>query len=665
MYNSNYYGLNPYMYDSPYEILRKAQDGYIMSPEDAYAIGAPIEADYKSYNEFADAYSRWKAMNSPSQYSTSGASLPLPTSSSNVSLQTPSSSIFTDNKSERRSYRSKKPNPKQSVVDLLDSVGFPSDYQSRKKLASTLGIKGYTGHPTQNMQMLSVISSNPQILKAISPAAVTAKSNTSNNITIEQDEDGNTIVVDSTGTPVGMLDSLGNVVPIRNSILAVDSTGAKIDSSGAKRDSIPLTTGKLPTPTFIANEEDGLSNIQKLLIGMGSVAVAGGLTYGALKDADDVAKIAKQYGTSAYQAELAKKVFKKMQPKLQSAMKAYENLGAGGQEIYNVLEDLIKQDEDIAAAIEKEASKIKPLSDYSADELKTFNELSAQEKIDLATMEKQAGLRGKNAKTISSTTPKKPSAAAAKQTFQPQVVRIAGTPTQLAKKAPIQLGKRPLPPAPSKFQQAANYIKSSTPVQKAGSFLNELKSTVGTKYPNVAKNLRGVAKVLRLQDGGQADMQQQIVQYIAMELQKGTDPQEIAQTLITQGIGQDQAFSIIEQVAKMISDQESQQSMGEMGDEEMYAQEEPIDEGQEGMMPEEYANGGGYSGTYDQMSGSYFQRGGSFVPTYGDILPQYMYGSDYMQEGGSAMGYNIGDTLEVSPQEMEYLRQQGYDFDTI
>jgi ABC-type transport system substrate-binding protein len=97
----------------------------------------------------------------------------------------------------------------------------------------------------------------------------------------------------------------------------------------------------------------------------------------------------------------------------------------------------------------------------------------------------------------------------------------------------------------------------------------------------------------------------------------------------------------------------------------MYAQEEPIDEGQEGMMPEEYQNGGGYSGTYDAGSGSYFQGGGSFVPTYGDILPQYMYGSDYMQEGGSTMGYNVGDTLEVSPEEMEYLRQQGYDFDTI
>jgi len=78
------------------------------------------------------------------------------------------------------------------------------------------------------------------------------------------------------------------------------------------------------------------------------------------------------------------------------------------------------------------------------------------------------------------------------------------------------------------------------------------------------------------------------------------------------------------------------------------------------------AYGGGYSGTYDQGSGSYFQAGGSFVPTYGDILPQYMYGSgydqSYMQDGGSL---NIGDMLDVTPEQMEYLRQQGYDFDTV
>ena len=623
MYNLRNYGLNPYMYDSPYEILRKAQfGGDEMSPEDAMAMGAPIQADYKSYNEFADAYSRWKAMNSPSSYSNSSSGLPL---------QTPSTNLIINNKSSRKNYKSKKANPKQSVVDLLDSVGFPSDYQSRKKLAKTLGISGYTGDATQNRQIINIISTNPQILRSISPASVSSKTNTSKNITIEQDESGNSIAVDSTGNTVGVLDSTGNIIPVDSLNLSADSTRAKLDSIPTK-DSVPLASGKLPTPGYKEQEDDGLSNIQKLLIGMGSVAVAGGLTTAALKEADDIAKLSKQFGTTPQQAKVAQSVFKKMQPKLRGAAKAWENLGAGGQEIYNVLEDLINEEmkgqvKSNVAEARKAAKNMAKLSLTNTPEvIAQLNQSSPSVVNTYADLEKAAGLSRKPAMSVSSRPPSLP------------------TPT---------------------YQKAVGYIKSSKPVQKASSFLNDLKSTASTKFPNVVKNLRGVSKFLRFQEGGQADMQQQIIQYIAMELQKGTSPEQIAETLTTQGIAEDQAFSIIEQVAKMISGQQSQQSMGEMGDEEMYAQEEPIDEGQEGMMPEEYQNGGGYSGTYDAGSGSYFQGGGSFVPTYGDILPQYMYGSDYMQEGGSAMGYNVGDTLEVSPEEMEYLRQQGYDFDTI
>jgi hypothetical protein len=94
------------------------------------------------------------------------------------------------------------------------------------------------------------------------------------------------------------------------------------------------------------------------------------------------------------------------------------------------------------------------------------------------------------------------------------------------------------------------------------------------------------------------------------------------------------------------------------GDEQGYMSADAGEEAEQQMM---MAYGGGYSGTYDQGSGSY-------------ILPQYMYGSDYdndlsmysnesyMQDGGSL---NIGDTLDVSPEELEYLRQQGYDFDIV
>jgi sucrose-6-phosphate hydrolase SacC (GH32 family) len=67
----------------------------------------------------------------------------------------------------------------------------------------------------------------------------------------------------------------------------------------------------------------------------------------------------------------------------------------------------------------------------------------------------------------------------------------------------------------------------------------------------------------------------------------------------------------------------------------------------------------GYSGTYS--GGVYYQEGGAFVPQYAESaygdLPKYMYG---MQDGGSA-----GDEMYVTPEQMEMLRQQGYDFDII
>jgi hypothetical protein len=69
----------------------------------------------------------------------------------------------------------------------------------------------------------------------------------------------------------------------------------------------------------------------------------------------------------------------------------------------------------------------------------------------------------------------------------------------------------------------------------------------------------------------------------------------------------------------------------------------------------------GYSGTYS--AGVYYQGGGSFVPGYGEsaygALPKYMHGMS-MQDGGSA-----GDEMYVTPEQMEMLRQQGYEFDVI
>lgn len=51
-----------------------------------------------------------------------------------------------------------------SVVDLLVSKGKAYNKASRKKLAETLGMKGYTGSPSENKALINAINANPEIL---------------------------------------------------------------------------------------------------------------------------------------------------------------------------------------------------------------------------------------------------------------------------------------------------------------------------------------------------------------------------------------------------------------------------------------------------------------------------------------------------------------------
>ena len=50
----------------------------------------------------------------------------------------------------------------ESVVDLLDSIGWSSDMASRKLLAKQLNISGYKGTADQNKKMIKTILDNPQ-----------------------------------------------------------------------------------------------------------------------------------------------------------------------------------------------------------------------------------------------------------------------------------------------------------------------------------------------------------------------------------------------------------------------------------------------------------------------------------------------------------------------
>jgi hypothetical protein len=64
------------------------------------------------------------------------------------------------------------------------------------------------------------------------------------------------------------------------------------------------------------------------------------------------------------------------------------------------------------------------------------------------------------------------------------------------------------------------------------------------------------------------------------------------------------------------------------------------------------------AGVFYGQGGNYPYGGNIYgqMPQMGQPLPKYMYG---MQDGGDAQ------EMYVSPEEMEMLRQQGYDFDII
>ena len=64
------------------------------------------------------------------------------------------------------------------------------------------------------------------------------------------------------------------------------------------------------------------------------------------------------------------------------------------------------------------------------------------------------------------------------------------------------------------------------------------------------------------------------------------------------------------------------------------------------------------NGVFYDMGGGYPYGGNVYGQQMGQPLPQYMYGMG-MQDGGSAQ------EMYVTPEEMEMLRQQGYDFDVI
>jgi len=58
-----------------------------------------------------------------------------------------------------------------SIVDFLKEQGLPYDYTSRKEIAKMVGIPNYRGTASQNLQLISVIQANPDVLSSMSQSA--------------------------------------------------------------------------------------------------------------------------------------------------------------------------------------------------------------------------------------------------------------------------------------------------------------------------------------------------------------------------------------------------------------------------------------------------------------------------------------------------------------
>ncbi len=70
-----------------------------------------------------------------------------------------------------------------SVVDMLTSIGKASDYNSRKQLATQLGITNYSGSPDQNKELMRLFRNDPSVLNNYKPKNISTPK-----IEVENDE---------------------------------------------------------------------------------------------------------------------------------------------------------------------------------------------------------------------------------------------------------------------------------------------------------------------------------------------------------------------------------------------------------------------------------------------------------------------------------------------
>jgi len=109
----------------------------------------------------------------PTVVSSSSISVPKPPSP--VSLSQPSSGVGVSFSSQQPKQPTTQPtlNVQTSIVDYLKSIGMPSDFASRAKLAQQYGITDYRGTAEQNIKLLNLLKSGQQP-KTTTPTTVSS-----------------------------------------------------------------------------------------------------------------------------------------------------------------------------------------------------------------------------------------------------------------------------------------------------------------------------------------------------------------------------------------------------------------------------------------------------------------------------------------------------------
>jgi polyhydroxyalkanoate synthesis regulator phasin len=169
------------------------------------------------------------------------------------------------------------------------------------------------------------------------------------------------------------------------------------------------------------------------------------------------------------------------------------------------------------------------------------------------------------------------------------------------------------------------------------------------------------------QDGGQQPQQsqgvdpQQIMQEIAQKLQQGEDPNQIVQELVQEGVPQDQAQQMVQAVVQQMQQQQGGgQDQGQSGMKYGGIHINPANKGKftatkkaTGKSTEELTHS---KNPITKKRAIFAQNAAKWKHETGG-----QYGGQYMQDGG----ISIGQTMDVTPEQAQYLKQMGYTFEKL